>query len=168
MVQLDCISNFCRGNDGTSNILPWTARAGHAILVERGDGVNTRSCKAKGRSCQNHVRDRIRDLTGLGEGDVDARTMGNKGTDIILSPNAFSQFPFAVECKNQEALNIWSALQQAEDNATKGLPLLVFKRNRSKVYCAMGFEEFLLLLKSSKGLNSSNNGNNPNVIGRVE
>ena len=40
--------------------------------------------------------------------------MGDSGEDILLSPAARKLFPFSVECKNQEKLNIWSSLEQAE------------------------------------------------------
>ena len=55
-------------------------------------------------------------------------------------------FPFSVECKNQEKLNIWSALEQAEDNSNNHIPLVVFKRNRSKTYAVLEFDSLLKLL----------------------
>jgi len=57
-----------------------------------------------------------------------------------------------VECKNQEKLNIWSSLQQAEDNAGEHIPLVVFKRNRSKTYVAFELDKLMEILneKDSK------------------
>lgn len=73
--------------------------------------------------------------------------MGESGEDIHLSPAARKLFPFSTECKNVEKLNIWSALEQAIMNAKDGhTPLVVFKRNRSKVYVALEFEDLLTLL----------------------
>lgn len=72
--------------------------------------------------------------------------MGAGGVDIQLSPAAQQKFGFAVEAKNQERLNIWSALEQAEENADELVPLVVFKRNRSEIYCAMKFDDLLELL----------------------
>ena len=46
----------------------------------------------------------------------------------------------------QEKLNIWDSLKQAESNAGKHTPLLVFKRNRSKIYATIEFERLLELL----------------------
>ena len=70
----------------------------------------------------------------------------DSGEDVLLSPAARKLFPFATECKNQEKLNIWSSLEQAETNAGKHIPLLVFKRNRSKIYATIEFERLLELL----------------------
>ena len=70
--------------------------------------------------------------------------MGETGIDIILSPAAKDIISLDIEAKNQEKLNIWKALEQAEANATEGrTPAVVFKRNRSKVYIAMEFELYL-------------------------
>ena len=48
--------------------------------------------------------------------------------------------------KNQEKLNIWSSLQQAEDNAGEHIPLVVFKRNRSKTYVAFELDKLMEIL----------------------
>ena len=92
--------------------------------------MKTRSAKNKGKRLQNKVRDLILE----------------KFTDVLLSPAARKLFPFAVECKNQEKLNIWSSLEQAETNSGKHIPLLVFKRNRSKTYAVLEFGKLLELL----------------------
>ena len=54
-------------------------------------------------------------------------------------------FPFGIECKAQETLNIWQALEQARINAEKEklMPLLVFKRNRSDIYVCLRLADFL-------------------------
>ena len=68
------------------------------------------------------------------------------GEDIKLSHSARKKFPFSVECKAQEKLNIWESLKQAEDNSNDYTPLLIFKRNRSKTYVTLSLEDFLDLL----------------------
>ena len=109
--------------------------------------MKTRSAKNKGKRLQNKVRDLILEkFTQLEEDDVRSTTMGDSGEDVLLSPAARKLFPFSVECKNQEKLNIWSSLQQAEDNAGEHIPLVVFKRNRSKIYATIEFERLLELL----------------------
>ena len=72
--------------------------------------------------------------------------MGASGEDILLSPAARKLFPFSVECKAQEKLNIWSALEQAEENSSGHTPLLIFKRNRTKTYAVLEFDKLLELL----------------------
>lgn len=105
------------------------------------------SAKAKGRRLQQELRDRIlATFPGLEPDDVRSTSMGAGGEDLLLSPAARKLFPFATECKNQEALSIWKALQQAEANAGEYQPLLVFKRNRSETYAAMKLDDLLTLL----------------------
>ncbi len=109
--------------------------------------MKPRSAKNKGKRLQNKVRDIILEkFDKLEPDDVRSITMGDAGEDILLSPAARRLFPFSVECKNQEKLNIWSALQQAESNAGKHIPLVIFKRNRSKTYAVLEFKELLKLL----------------------
>ncbi len=43
--------------------------------------------------------------------------MGAGGEDIMLSAKARNMFPYSVECKNQETLNVWKAFEQAEHNS---------------------------------------------------
>lgn len=104
--------------------------------------------------------------------DIRVTPSGTPGPDLQLSPAAQRVFPFAVESKNHEALNIWAALKQAEShslmescgaafvNATSHDPpyksvarpaLVVFTRNRSKIYVALEAETFLALLKEGTG-----------------
>jgi hypothetical protein len=109
--------------------------------------MKPRSAKNKGKRLQNKIRDLILEkFDKLEPDDVRSITMGDSGEDILLSPAARRLFPFSVECKAQESLSIWSALQQAESNAGKHIPLLVFKRNRSKTYAVLEFDKLLELL----------------------
>ena len=110
--------------------------------------MKPRSAKNKGKRLQNKVRDVILEkFDKLEPDDVRSITMGDAGEDILLSPAARRLFPFSVECKAQESLSIWSALEQAESNAGKHIPLLVFKRNRSKTYVTIELEEFIKFIK---------------------
>lgn len=118
--------------------------------------MNPQSCKSKGRRHQQDVARKIVEAFGLEPEDVRSTSMGASGEDLLLSPLAFKQFPYYVECKNVEKLNIWKALEQTEKGSakSKGEPIVVFRRNRSKTYVAMDFDAFLYVL-STKGLNSS-------------
>lgn len=117
--------------------------------------MKTSSAKAKARNLQKHVVKRFREHWGfdqeLGEdcytGDIQSVPMGMSKEDVLLSPIAQTKVPFSVECKNQEKLSIWSALKQAETNSNNRVPLLVFKRNRSKVYACLELDELLRLIK---------------------
>ena len=113
--------------------------------------MKPRSAKNKGKRLQNKVRDIILEkFDKLEPDDVRSITMGDSGEDILLSPAARRLFPYSVECKNQEALNIWSSLEQAENNSGKHTPLVIFKRNRSKTYAVLEFDKLLELLNESE------------------
>ena len=94
------------------------------------------------------VRDRLRsgDMEILETNDIESQVMGMSGEDIVLSPAAKRAIPYSFECKNQERLNLWSSLEQAEGNSQGRNPCLIFKRNRSKTYAVIEFEHFLELI----------------------
>ena len=105
------------------------------------------SRKGKGRRLQNYLKDKLYDyFPALRQGDVKTAVMGESGEDIILSPAARDVIPFSFECKNQERLNIWESLSQAEDNCEENIPAVVFKRNRTKTYITLELEEFLKII----------------------
>ena len=83
------------------------------------------------------------------------------GEDIVLSPAARRLIPYSFECKNQERLNVWKALEQAETNSDGRTPVVVIKRNRSKVYAVMEVEEWVELIRS-KYANSNGEGKRRN------
>lgn len=110
---------------------------------------STQAKKAKGRRLQQYVRKVIlENFKDLEEDDVRSTSMGASGMDVLLSPKAQKTFPFAIECKNQEKINFWDSIEQATKNSTDKLkPLLVFKRNSSKVYCILELDDLVELLK---------------------
>ena len=113
--------------------------------------MKSRSAKNKGKRLQNKVRDLILEkFNTLEDDDVRSTTMGDSGEDVLLSPAARKLFPFSVECKNQEKLNIWSALEQAENNSENHTPLVIFKRNRTKTYAVLEFDKLLEFLDEKK------------------
>ena len=111
--------------------------------------MKSRSAKAKGRRLQQKVRDLLLETFSeeLEPDDIRSAIMGESGEDIKLSPAARKLIPYSIECKNQEKLNIWEALSQAEENSGVSTPVLIFKRNRSKTYAVLPIEEFINLIK---------------------
>lgn len=122
--------------------------------------MSAKSAKAKGRRLQNLVRDNLRvSFPSLESDDIKSCTMGMSGEDIVLSPAARKVIPFCFECKNKERLDLWKSLQQAESYVSEAerskaersgaerTPVLVIKRNRSKVYAVIEFDEFLKLIR---------------------
>ena len=110
--------------------------------------MKTRSAKAKGRRLQNKIRDLLlEEFKELEPDDIRTAIIGETGEDIKLSPAARKKIPYSFECKNQEKINIWESLKQAEENSGDYPPILIFKRNRSKTYVTLELEEFLKIIK---------------------
>lgn len=52
------------------------------------------------------------------------------------------------QVKRTERLEIWKAIEQAETEAARtDLPVVAFRRNRSKWYCVLEASEFVALLR---------------------
>ena len=109
--------------------------------------MNTRSRKAKGRRLQNQVRETLIERLDIHPEDIKTAVMGESGEDIIMARQARERFPFSVECKAHERLNIWDAIKQAEDNSGDHTPIVVFKRYRSKTYVTIELNNFLDLVE---------------------
>jgi len=105
--------------------------------------MRTSSGKQKVRRLQQYVAKAIQDMFGLHTRDVQSRSMGASGTDVALSEVAFKEFPWAVECKNTERLDLWGSWEQAKANADQGSPVLIVKRNRSDTLAIVDFHKFM-------------------------
>ena len=114
--------------------------------------MKTQSAKAKGRKLQQWVRDLILESFPLESDDVRSTSMGAGGEDVLLSPAARKYFPFSIECKNVEKLNVWQAYEQAEANCGDNEPLLVMKKNRKDPLVVMDAEKFMEIMKELSDL----------------
>ncbi len=115
------------------------------------------SRKAKGRRLQQAVRQDLIDRLGIDPGDILSTAMGQSGCDLYLSPAARERFPFAVECKAQEAIALPAWWRQCTRNAeAEGLaPLLVFRRNREDALAVLRWEDLLALLSEVQNLHEA-------------
>tara|TARA_R100001463_G_scaffold16888_8_gene43598 strand:- start:1307 stop:1660 length:354 start_codon:yes stop_codon:yes gene_type:complete len=112
--------------------------------------MKTRSAKNKGKRLQNNIKDLLLEsFVELEEDDIRSAIMGETGEDIKLSPAARKLIPYSFECKNQEKINIWDSLKQAEENSGDYDPVLIFKRNRSKTYAVINIEKFIELINEN-------------------
>ena len=91
--------------------------------------MKTSSAKAKGRRLQQKFMQLLIEKLEIDPEDIESRSMGAGGEDLIMSKAARQKFPFSVECKNQERLNVWSAWEQAKGNRGIYEPLVVIKKN---------------------------------------
>ena len=102
------------------------------------------SAKQKGRSFQQYIRDiLLKAAESLEPDDIRSTSMGAGGEDIQLSPAARREYPYSIECKNVEKLNIWEAIKQAKENAGRHIPVVCFKRNRHEAWIAMPMQTFM-------------------------
>lgn len=98
--------------------------------------IKVSSRKGKGRGLQYWVCERIAKMFSIDfiQSDdtclVHSREMGQHGTDIIVRGEIYNKFPFDVECKAQENLNIPEWVRQARENNKKDGRdwLVVFKK----------------------------------------
>ena len=109
--------------------------------------MKTSSAKAKGRRLQQKFMELLIEKLKIDPEDIESRSMGAGGEDLIMSRAARHKFPYSVECKNQERLNIWQAWEQA--NGNKGIyePLVVIKKNGIRPLVVLDAENFLDMIK---------------------
>lgn len=117
--------------------------------------MRTSSCKAKGRRAAQEVVDLLYKYWPDGKpGDIRVTSSSVPGEDIQMSPAAREVYPLVIEVKNQEKLNIWSSLGQAQGHLPNGqgttcltIPILFFRKNRTKLYAALDAEHLLKLIR---------------------
>jgi hypothetical protein len=112
--------------------------------------MKTSSAKAKGRRLQQWVAKMLVEHLNADEEDLESRPMGSSGEDIIMGKQTRQIFPYSVECKNQEKVNIWSAMEQAESNCKSYEPLVVIKKNGKKPLAVVDAEYFVELHKEKE------------------
>jgi len=75
--------------------------------------------------------------------------MGAGGEDLIMARAARAKFPYSIECKNQESVNVWKAFEQANENSGDYQPIVVIKRNKSRPLVLIDAEYFVELHKKT-------------------
>ena len=112
--------------------------------------MRPQSAKAKGRRLQQQFRDLLIEKLDIHPEDIESRSMGAGGEDLIMARAARQKFPFSIECKNVEKLNVWEAYNQAKENSTPNRlagntyePLVVMKKNNQKALVVIDAEAFV-------------------------
>lgn len=118
--------------------------------------IKPSSAKAKGRSLQQWVCQKISDLLGIEWGKdelIASREMGQAGTDVRLLGEAQKRFPYSVECKYQETWSVLAWIEQAKQNQKEGTDwLLVIRKNRIDPVVVMDADRFFDLLKRKENI----------------
>ena len=112
--------------------------------------MKPQSAKAKGRRLQQDVRNRLIEELDVHPEDIESRSMGASGEDLIMARAARAKFPCSIECKNQEKVNVWESYKQAESNCKDYEPIVVLKRNKHKPLVLVDAEYFVKLYKEKE------------------
>ena len=115
--------------------------------------MKAQSAKAKGRRLQQWVREKLIEMLEVHPEDIESRSMGAGGEDLIMARAARQKFPHSIECKNVEKLNIWDAYEQASANCGDYEPLVVIKKNGKKPLAVVDAEYFIGLFGEKDGKN---------------
>ena len=107
--------------------------------------MKTQSAKAKGRRLQQWFRDLLIEKLDIHPEDIESRSMGAGGEDLIMPRAARQRFPYSIECKNQESINVWKSYEQAQENSKDYEPVVVLKRNNTKPLVLVDAEYFVKL-----------------------
>ena len=111
--------------------------------------MKPQSAKAKGRRLQQQFRELLIEELGIHPEDIESRSMGAGGEDLIMARAARQKFPYSIECKNVEKLNVWEAYKQAEENSKDYEPVVVMKKNNYKTLVVIDAEHFVKIHKDS-------------------
>ena len=117
--------------------------------------MRVQSAKAKGRRLQQWVRDRLIEMLDIHPEDIESRSMGAGGEDLIMARAAREKFPHSIECKNVEKLNIWEAYEQASANCGSYEPVVVIKKNGKKPLVVVDAEYYIQLFGEKSDENRS-------------
>ena len=105
--------------------------------------MRPQSAKAKGRRLQQEFRKLLIEKLKIHPEDIESRSMGAGGEDLIMARAARHHFPYSIECKNVEKLNVWEAYKQAKENSKDYEPLVVMKKNNHKALVLLDAEHFV-------------------------
>lgn len=129
-----------------------------AKIKKQSNPIKVRTAKAKGMGLQAEVAELISSLTGVPflRGDDESlifpRPSGMNGVDIGLRGEAKKLFPWSVECKNQETMNIVETVKQASANKMDGTEWLIYHRRKAldEDVVILSWSAFAKLFKRSK------------------
>ena len=109
--------------------------------------MKPQSAKQKGRKFQQWVRDLLIESLDIHPEDIESRSMGAAGEDIMMARAARASFPLSIECTCQQSVNIWKSYEQAKENSGDYEPIVFLKRNNTKPLVLVDAEYFVKLYK---------------------
>ena len=112
--------------------------------------IKISSRKSKGREFQKWIIKKLIEILGIDPEDIENRSMGSAGEDVIMSKAARDLFPFSIEAKAQQRVNVWNSMEQARSNAKGYEPIVFIKRNRHKPLVLLDAEYFIKMNKKEE------------------
>ena len=112
--------------------------------------MKPQSAKAKGRNLQKWVVQQLIETFDIHPEDIKSCSMGAGGEDVQMARAAREKFPYSVECKYVEKLNIWDAYDQAKANCGDYEPIVVMKKNGKQPLVVIDAKSFIALNKEKK------------------
>jgi len=117
--------------------------------------ITVASRKGKGRKLQQFVCQEISELIGTfynQQNDqclIHSREMGISGIDVVLRGNALREFPFSVEAKCSEGLNLLETYNQTLSNRVDGTDWMIVHQRKSipETLCIISWDTFKKLFK---------------------
>ena len=110
------------------------------------DNENT----AKGRRFQQWVRDKLIEVLDIHPEDIESRSMGAGGEDLIMAENLHEK-PFHIQSnvKIKRKLISGNHTKQATENSGKYEPVVFIKRNNHKPLVVVDADYFINLHKNT-------------------
>jgi hypothetical protein len=113
------------------------------------------------------VRDALREIGALYElepDDIKSTSMGVTGVDVILTPAARKIFNFDIECKQVEALNVFTTFKKhfLKYVSRPTIKLLFHGKNKEMTQVTMEFEQFMGLVTELVALRKNGSVTNAN------
>ena len=112
----------------------------------------SRAAKAKGRTGQNEIRDKLLEVfPEFEEDDIKSTTMGDTGEDIQLSPAARKKLPITIEVKRRKSgmKTAYDYMEQASKHG-KGETVVFFRADRKNWITMISLEHYMDLLRNWK------------------
>ena len=112
----------------------------------------SRAGKAKGRTGQQEVRDKLLETFPEFEpDDIKSTTMGDSGEDIQLSPAARKAMPITIEVKRRKSgfKTAYGYIDQAGKHG-KGEPVVFYRSDRQPWIVMISIDHYMELLRNWK------------------